>query len=287
MQNSTLSYFNSHMNYNFIMADTETTNSAQRAKLFVEYFRDNSNASDGIRNKLVRHALASMYDLQATDNSSLMTVLSDAWRLPGQIRIDLKKSGLDPDDFADATSALENFLSQLNIDSQAQSVKNSIPPNLLSSLRMIGGILNKDLPEAVLSDADKILESIDLLEKDIRKAKFETDFSDYLLHRLASIRYAVSHYDTLGQDELMSRVDQMFGGVFRRYDKLVETKKKKDLTHRLLRIGAMIVYAISAFNGAVELPTNMNKFLGEGVIREAELIIDTPPELDNSSRDIG
>lgn len=270
------------------MNNSEITNPAHRARLFLEQFSNQTGQVDGVRVPLIRHSLSTIYSFNPEDNSSLMIVMSDAWKLPGQIRIDLQKSGLDEDDYNDAIVSLENFLRQMNFDSQSQAVKNNMPTSLIPSLRMISGILNKTKPEVSLTELQisDILESIDTLSDDIRNSKLEDEFTDYLLHRLDSIRYAILHYDVLGQDELMRRVDEMFGGVFLQYGKLANGKKKKDFIHRLMGIGAVIIYAIGAFNDGIQLPESINKFIEFGVIQEASIVSDRPEEVKDPSDSI-
>jgi hypothetical protein len=263
------------------------TNPAERALTFVKNFSSSASTEAGNRRQ-VRGALAAMYDLQANDTSSLMTALSDAWKLPVQIRKSIEKNDLESEAFEHVISDLEYILSLMNLNADAVSIKNNIPASLIPSLGMISSVLNKDLPEVLITkeSIDQILENIKDVEDEIRKAELDREFTDFILHKSDSIKYALNHYETLGPDEVISRVDQMFGGVLRNYQKLTSNKKKAAYTSKLLGIGAAVIYAIGAVNGAVEISENLSKFIEADIQINAEIINDPTPIPSNTEKTI-
>jgi hypothetical protein len=266
------------------MSEVISTNPAERALNFIGDFRRSSAGTNGIRDRRVRHALASMYGLRIGDTSSLMIVLSDAWKLPVQIRESIERIGLDSEAFEHVATDLEKTLTAMALDSQAQAIV--IPPNLPASLGMISSILDKDLPEAMLTreKIDELLKSITDLEEEVRAADFDKEFADYILHQADSIKYALSHYETLGPNEVMVRVDQMFGGVLRQYSQLRATKKKSSFVSKLVQIGTSIVLAINAANGVFELSDNLSKFIDSGIQIEAEPVNNLTPKVDDPEK---
>lgn len=262
------------------MSEVINTNPAQRAINFLNEF--NQARAGTTSNRYVRHALAGMYDLKISDTSALMIVLSDAWKLPVQIRESITATGLPLDSFEHVIKDLEKVLTTMTLDSSAQAVSNSMPRALVSSLGMISTVLNKDLPETMLTEEklDELLDLIARLQEDVRSAELDTDFTDFVLHRADSIAYALNHYETLGPNEVMTRVDQMFGGVMRQYGKFANGKKKTGLLHRLLQIGGTIVLALNLANGGLELSDNLAKFIDSGVQINADELIDVVPQED-------
>ena len=269
------------------MSEAISTNPADRALNFIDGFIKHTNSA-GNRDRRVRNTLASMHNLKSGDTSSLMITLSDAWKLPVQIRQNIGQIGLDPQAFEYVIERLERVLMTMTLESSAHSVKNSIPAELSPGLIMISSMLNKDLPEALLTreKIDDLLEQLSNFDEEIRAAELDKDFTDYILHRADSIRYALNHYETLGPNEVITRVDQMFGGVLRQYQHLTNTKKKSGLISKLLKIGASIIFAINAFNGSFELSDNISKFIDSGIQIEAELISneDSPKNSTNSDQ---
>lgn len=260
------------------MSESINTNPAQRAINFLNEF--NQVRAKTSSNRQVRHALASIYGLKINDTSALMVVLSDAWKLPVQIRESISATGLPLDSFEHVIKDLEKVLTTMTLDSSAQAVSNNTPRTLIASLGMISTILNKDLPEAMLTKekVDELLDLVTKLQEDTRAAELDKDFTDFILHRADSIAYALNHYETLGPNEVMTRVDQMFGGVMRQYGKFANGKKKIGLLHRLLQIGGVIVLALNFVNGGFELSDNLAKFIDGGVqINGDELIDSTSP----------
>jgi hypothetical protein len=259
-----------------MMTELLTTNPARRALNFIQDFSTigrelDSNISGNIR---VRRVLGKMFDLKATDTSSLMIVISDLWKLPVQIRQSIDKVGLESDAFEHVMVDLENVLTVLTLDYEFYLVNRSITDGLKGSLGMIGSILNKDLPEVMLAETtlDELLKAIDELEDGVRKSGADKEFIEFVLHKIDSIRYSLNHYETLGPDEVMSRVDQMFGGVLRQHQKLTSTNGKKVLIRNLLQIGSSIIFVLNALNGSYELAENLNKFVNAGIQLDAEII---------------
>jgi hypothetical protein len=263
------------------MSRVERTNAAKRALNFINGFKEHSGTSSASTSRrLARHTLASMYDLDPNDTSLLMTVLSDAWKLPVQIRQSINKAGLALDAFQPVIRDLEKVLTSMMLDNQSNHIKNNIPPTLGDSLGMVSVILDKDAPEALLSHkkAEEILESISLLRKDIRSADLDSEFTDFILHKIASIEYAISHYETLGTEEVILRVDQMFGGILRQYQSLSTTPVKSKFVSRTIEVGAVIIYAIGALNSVVELPDNVMKLIDASIHIETGELIDIGPK---------
>lgn len=252
------------------MSEAQQTNPAQRASVFVDQFRAYSGSDTSHR---VRHTLASMYDLHEGDTSSLMLVISEAWQYPVRIRENLERVGLDADPFKHIFDDLEKFLSLLVLGSVSSSVRSNIPPNLSASLGVISAILNRDSAEPLLQP-EKIQEFIDSLEKierEIKSADFEPEFVDYLTHRIDELKYALNHYETLGADLVIDRVDKIFGGVFRQFNK-ADTKAKTNVLSRLMGVAAAVVLALNLINGGFELSDNLTTFIDKGQPLDAEII---------------
>lgn len=264
--------------YNLVMSEAINTNPAQRAINFLNEFNQARVGTTSSRQ--VRHALAEVYDLKISDTSALMIVLSDAWKLPVQIRESIIATGLTLDPFKHVIDDLQRVLTTMTLNSPAQAVSNNMPQTLISSLGMISTVLNKDLPETMLTEEkiDELLDLITKLQEDVRSAELDTDFTDFILHRADSIAYALNHYETLGPNEVMTRVDQMFGGVIRQYGKFANGKKKTGLLHRLLQIGGTIVLALNLANGSIELSDNLAKFIDSGIQINADELIDVAPQ---------
>lgn len=270
----------SNLVYTLVMTDVINTNPAQRAINFLNEF--NQARAGTTSNKQVRHVLATMYDLRVSDTSAHMIVLSDAWKLPVQMRESISMTGLSLDPFEHVIKDLEKVLTTMTLDSSAQVVSNNMPRTLIPSLGMISTVLNKDLPEAMLTEEkiDELLGSIAQLQEDIRTAELDKDFTDFVLHRADSIAYALNHYETLGPNEVMLRVDQMFGGAMRQYGKLANGKEKTGLLHRLMQIGGAIVLALSVANGSIELSENLSKFIESSIQIDADPLINDAPVQD-------
>jgi len=252
------------------MSELVSTNPAQRAAVFISRFAAESGNNSSHR---VRNALASMYELPAEDTSSLMSVVSDAWKYPVRIREDLEKIGLDVEPFNHIIADLERFLNMLSLDSTSSAVRNNIPGGLSASLGIISVYLNRDIPEPLLDRGkiDELMESLDKLESEIRSAGFTDNFVDNLLHRLDALKYALNHYETLGPDEVIARVDEIFGGVIRQYNQ-ANTKSKKNVISRVMRVAGAVVLALNLFNGGFELSDNLTRFIESGIPVNAEII---------------
>lgn len=263
------------------MSEVISTNPAQRAVNFLSEFRSAANEVEmKVHSPQVRNALAQMYNLKVSDTSFLMASLSDAWKLPVQIRESISTIGLDPSVFEHVMQDLEKVLTAMMLESNSNTVVSNIPGGLANSLEMISSVLDKDLPEAMLTNdnIEELLQDIANLESEIRSAELDKDFTDYILHRSESIKYALSHYETLGPNEVVLRVDQMFGGVLRQYQSLTNTKKKSGLISKLLKVGAAIIFAINAANGSFELSDNIHKFIDSGIQIDAEIIEGIEPD---------
>lgn len=251
-----------------------STNPAQRAYNFLQ---DYTNVSKEIErnsaNPKVRNVLAKMYGRKVSETSFLMIVLSDLWKLPVQIREGITKIGLDPSFFEHVMADLEKVLTMMMLDSQTSTVRINIPQTLASSLGMISNTLNKDLPEPMLSaqKIEELLGTLSGLSADIRSADLDNEFKDFILHKIDSISYALGHYETLGPNEVVERVDQLFGSFLRKMDTLTNTKKKSGFMGTLLNVGLSIILAINATNSVFELSENLSNFItsqaqAEGVI---------------------
>lgn len=247
--------------YNHIMIDDRYLNAAGRAITFLEYFRAAHGTSS--RERLVRHTLGTLYEIESSDSSALMNILSDLWKLPVQIEQSLKIAELPVELYETTIKDLVMVLSSMQLDSSSRSVLNGIPKNITVQLGMISGILQKLLPESITSEekTKEMIETLDRIIEEVNSSGFEKSFKDYVIHRVESIRYALIHYDTLGPEETISRVESMFGGVFLQYSKLTSTQKKKLLIQKLLGAGAAIVYGLQITNGGFELSQHIVNFL--------------------------
>lgn len=244
----------------------EQTNPAKRASNFLNEFNTQRANFGHSPNKYVRHVFAEMYGFNVTDTSSMMVVLSDAWKLPVQIRESISIANLELEPFEHVIKDLEKVLTSMALDTSAQGVSNGMPKGLVASLAMISSVLNKDVPEAVLTEEkiEELVKALNDLIRDVKKAGLDREFTDFILHKANSIIYALVHYETLGPNEVIDRVDLMFGGAFRRYGKLTESKEKKGLLNRLLQYGAAIVLALNIANGSFELSDNLTAFIESG-----------------------
>lgn len=247
-----------------------STNSAQRASVFLSGF---VAASGGDTSHKVRDALASMYDLPAEDTSSLMMVIADAWTYPVRIREDLEKTGLDPSPFNHIFEDLERFLSMLALNSISSSVKNNIPTGLLASLGVLSAFLNKDSPEPLLErkNIDELIRNLNTLRKEIKSAGFKESFTDYLLHNISGLEYALNHYETLGADRVIARVDAIFGAVFRQYGE-ANSKSKKNVLGHIMKTAYGVVLMMNLANGGFELSENLNLFIESSTIKNGQVI---------------
>ncbi|QQG50990.1 MAG: hypothetical protein HZB75_00565 [Candidatus Saccharibacteria bacterium] len=247
------------------MSDALQTNSANRAVILLHKFRQSAPPPSDKRNqRTVRHALARMYGYDIDDTSMLMQIIGELWRVPGQIRMDLGKiESLNPTPFNRVVTDLEKVLSGLILDSDAVSVANSIPHSLESSLEMISAYLDIHCPEALPSkdNLKDLLGSVSQLMEDIKSADLDNKFTDFFLHRLDELHYALNHYDTLGPHEVLRKVDEIFGSLLRQYPSIRQSSKKQDIAKSIFNIGTAILLAIQLVNGSFELAENYQHLL--------------------------
>lgn len=193
-----------------------------------------------------------------------MQIVGELWKIPNQIRTDLESiESLDPAPFTHVVVNFEKVLSWLVLDSDALGIINNMPPGLESSLGMISAYLNVSCPEASLSEdsLDELMESVSQLMDDVKAANLDGNFTDFFLHRLDELHYALNHYNTLGPDEVLRKVDELFGSMLRQYPSIQRSPKKQDIAKKVFKIGTAILLAIQIVNGGFELAVNYQQFI--------------------------
>lgn len=256
------------------MSEISRTDPAARAKNFLSQFKTNPTNREGLPQPLrVRHNIGAMFDVDMNDNSALMSSMARIWKLPIEMRRSLESVGYESKDFDYTINDFVKVLNSMALDSQTQSVRNNLPANLEQSLQVISSILNKELPSPVLEDSSiaNLNQQLDELQKEISESNFEDEFKDFLQHHIDALRYSINHYDLVGSDELIARVDEMFGASFRR-TLGEQSKSKKILVHRLLDIGAAIIIAMNQANTVIEFSDNFKNFIESGIPVEVEEI---------------
>lgn len=256
------------------MGKQNNINPAYRAAAFVQQFRQASAPPVERRNESsVRHALARMYGCDSSDEAKLAEIMSRLWKIPNDTRRSLNKvDGLDTAVYDPTIKQFETMLSSLILNSDASSIKNHTPSTLENALEMIGAYLNLNNAEIMPSETklNELLKDIAKLSSEIKDAGLDSEFTDYFLHRLDELQYALNHYNTLGPDEVLRRVDEMFGSLIRQYPEISKSPKKQSVASKLWTITKAVAVVMDIANGSFTMIENYNNLttLESGVIAE-------------------
>jgi len=193
----------------------------------------------------------------------MQTVIT-IWGLPDQIRTELSQiDGLDAKPYISVVGEAEVAMAYLGLEDQGALFVKRITPDLKRSLQMISALLRKDVPRHSLSKDNQveILASIAALEKEIRQAEFDRDFTDFALTSLHKLSYAISMYDVVGSKEVILRVDELFGGLLRQTPSIQQSDSKKSIAKRLYFAGTAVLLALNIGNQSVKLEQSIQRLL--------------------------
>lgn len=247
------------------MTKTATTNPAYRASTFVKSFRQAAAPPADQRNaRTVRHTIARMYDIQSEDTARIVDVIGQLWRIPGDIRSSLDKvEGLETSVYDPTISQFETMLLSLELKSDAMSIKNQTPASLENTLEMISAYLNIHSPETLPGEdgLNKLLKDIQSLTSEIKSSGLDKDFIEYFLHRLDELSYSLNHYETLGPNEVIRRVNEIFGGLIMQAPKIRKSKKAFEIAKKIWSVANVAALLFNLFNGGFDALDNYQHFV--------------------------
>lgn len=221
----------------------------------------------------VRHALSRMYECDKDDTARIADIISRLWKIPQDIRNGLASiDSLDPTAFNPTIKEFEGLLLELSLGNDALSLKNRASSGLENQLEMISAFLILHHPEALPSDdkIEELLHSLSEIASEIKEADLGKEFTDYFLHRLDELHYALNHYDTLGPDEVIRRVNEVFGGLILQSPEIKKSKKTMVVAKKLWSFVQTVALVINLTNGSFDALENYQQVmaLDESVIAD-------------------
>jgi hypothetical protein len=209
-----------------------------------------------------RHVIADISNLKRSDNAAIIGLLSDLLKIPAQIRSELQKvQGLDNSPFLEVVSEVEQLFATLNLDSNSDGFAGKITDETVRSLQLIGAVLRKDVHQLSLAtnQREQLLEQVQTLIKEVKAAELENDFSLFLLNRLYALEYALRHYKYLGTEQIVSSVDELFGGLIRQAPSISQSQQKRSIMKRALEVGAAVLVSLQIANQSFELRSHFSE----------------------------
>ncbi len=140
----------------------------------------------------------------------------------------------------------------------------------LDNLEFCADLLSRLRPEKTIDTETltKIAKQVEQLRRDAEAAKIDESLKSSILDDLDDIASAIEDYAFGGISSLERGVQRAFGSLVLKGDRAARLKENS-VWKRFIQILSTLTLAISAANGALQLPHNVHQFLIQhGVVEE-------------------